>query len=59
VKDRGVLTLLLPLGAVLFIATGMAVLGTVFTLTGNIGAITIGLLLVLGVPVLGALLSRR
>ncbi len=52
------LPILLPLGAALIVGVIMASLGIIFILTGRFGAVTIGLAIVLIVPLIGAFLAR-
>jgi len=53
------LPIILPLGAALLVATIMTTLGIIFILTGEWGAITIGLLIVVTIPTVGSFLSRQ
>jgi hypothetical protein len=55
---NGLLPLILPLGALVGVATVMVSLGLLFMAVGNKGTIAIGLAIIVLVPLLGLLLTR-
>ncbi|MDA0988554.1 MAG: hypothetical protein O2783_05390 [Chloroflexi bacterium] len=55
---NGLLPFILPLGAVIGVATVMLSLGAIFLAAGKEGTIIIGLAIIVLVPLVGALLSR-
>ena len=57
--ERWLFPVLTPLAAALFVVVVAGGLGGIFTLTGENGAIVIGMGLVLGVPLVGWYLVRR
>jgi len=55
---KGLLPLILPIGAVVAVATVMLSLGLLFLAVGEKGTIAIGLGIIVLVPLFGALLTR-
>jgi len=55
---NGLLPIIIPLGALVAVATVMLSLGVLFINVGNEGTIVIGLIIIVLVPLLGALLAR-
>ena len=55
---NGLLPLMLPLGAIVAVATVMISLGIIFLAVGHDGTIILGLAIIVLVPLLGALLTR-
>ena len=55
---NGLLPFLLPLGAIVAVATVMISLGVLFIYVGSVGTIGIGLAIIVLVPLGGALLAR-
>ena len=53
------LPVLLPLAAVIAVVSVVIALGLTFIALGANGTIALGLVIILGVPAVGALLSRR
>jgi len=54
----GLLPLMLPLGAIVAVATVMLSLGMIFLALGHEGTIILGLAIIVLVPLLGLLLTR-
>ena len=52
------LAIILPLAALITVATVMLSLGTIFTLAGNAGTSIIGLAIIVIVPAIGFLLTK-
>ena len=52
------LAIILPLAALIAVATVMLSLGTIFTLAGNAGTSIIGLAIIVIVPAIGFLLTK-
>ena len=55
---NGLFPLILPLGALVAVATVMVSLGLLFLAVGKIGTIVIGLAIIVLVPLVGSLLTR-
>ena len=55
---NGLLPLILPLGAIVAVATVMISLGMIFLALGHTGTIILGLAIIVLVPLLGLLLTR-
>ncbi|MBI2166448.1 MAG: hypothetical protein HYU29_08640 [Chloroflexi bacterium] len=58
-RYRAWMSVTLPLGAALFVVVVAGGLGSIFSVLGGNGAIVIGVALAVGVPLAGALLTRR
>ena len=54
----GLMAILLPLGAIIMVATLMISLGMLFLAVGHIGTIVVGMVIILAVPLAGMLLTR-
>ena len=52
------MAILLPLGAIIMVATLMISLGLLFLAVGHIGTIVVGMVIILAVPLAGMLLTR-
>jgi len=55
---NGLLPIILPLGAIVAVATVMISLGMIFLAVGHEGTLILGLIIIILVPLLGALLAR-
>ena len=55
---NGLLPIILPLGVIVAVATVMISLGMIFLAVGHEGTLILGLIIIILVPLLGALLAR-
>ena len=55
---NGLLPIILPLGAIVAVATVMISLGVIFLAVGHEGTLILGLIIIVLVPLFGVLLTR-